>query len=262
MKKNIYQFRGTNFCYYTNELINDSEIILVWAHGWGHSHESMIGISNAFSGKYGIVMFDFPAFGESQIPTSVWGTSDYADASAGILKQYADKKIIWIGHSFGCRVGIRACVAYPELLCGLFLISAPGVKVKRKICKNISVFFKVVIFKLLKKIIPKKYHDDLRGIFGSADYKNADSKVRKILVKVVNEDLSETASKIKIPVHFLYGENDTDTPPDIGERFCNIISNAEMTTLPHHDHLSVINKGNHVVASRIKTFIDKIRKRP
>src|SRR5205814_7524349 len=49
----------------------------------------------------------FPGFGESPLPPTAWGTADYADAVAEWLGGLAPARCIWIGHSFGSRVGLR-----------------------------------------------------------------------------------------------------------------------------------------------------------
>jgi hypothetical protein len=41
------------------------------------------------------------------------------------------------------------------------------------------------------------------------------------LVKTVNENLSEVAATITCPVVLFYGTDDTETPPDIGQRPCS-----------------------------------------
>ena len=111
----------------------------------------------------------------------------------------------------------------------------------------------------MKKLIPLGLSQDwLISKFGSADYKNADPVMRQILVKVVNEDLRDIAPSITCPVHFVYGDHDTETPPQIGETFSGLISDAKLTLLKGQDHYSVLSSGRHQVTSLLKNFIDRL----
>ena len=49
----------------------------------------------------------------------------------------------------------------------------------------------------------------MKKFTGSADYKNASPIMREVLVKTVNEDLSECAKKIKAETLLIWGDKDT-----------------------------------------------------
>ena len=52
--------------------------------------------------------------------------ADYADAFAEWLSTLPRARRIWIGHSFGCRVGLQLAARHPATVDGLFLIAAAG----------------------------------------------------------------------------------------------------------------------------------------
>jgi len=83
--------------------------------------------------------------------------------------------------------------------------------------------------------------------------------MRQILVKVVNEDLRDIAPSISCPVHFVYGDKDTETPPKIGETLSGLISGSKLTFLKGQDHYSVLGTGRHQVTQLLKTFIDDLK---
>ena len=56
--------------------------LLVWAHGWGHTHRNMLPLAEAMRRAAGSVLLDLPGFGASPPPPDAWGTADYADAVA------------------------------------------------------------------------------------------------------------------------------------------------------------------------------------
>jgi pimeloyl-ACP methyl ester carboxylesterase len=80
--------------------------------------------------------------------------------------------------------------------------------------------------------------------------------MRPILVKVVNEDLSSVAARIQSPVILIYGEEDQDTPPDIGRRFHAMMPRAELIVLKGFDHLGLLQAGRHQIAAVIRRFLE------
>jgi len=111
---------------------------LVWAHGWGQSGQAFLGLAQSFSRMYPSSVVDFPGFGRSKPPPGTWGTADYADAIAEWLRSLSPQSLIWIGHSFGCRVGLQIAARHPGLLRGMILIAAAGLPRQRNDAKSES----------------------------------------------------------------------------------------------------------------------------
>ena len=97
----------------------------------------------------------------------------------------------------------------------------------------------------------------MRGKFGSADYRNA-GPMRGVLVNVVREDLSDVAGQVRCPVELVYGEQDTETPPEMGERFASFIPGARLIVLPRFDHITILTAGLHQVQNQIEDFIGRL----
>lgn len=176
-----------------------------------------------------------------------WGVGDYAALARSFVDHLPEKRKIWIGHSFGCRVGIKLATGAPECLEQMVLIGAAGLPVRRPFLKRLRGFLMVRLFKTLKFFIRgEKARDRLRARFGSSDYRNA-GPMRMTFLKVINENLSEDAAKIRCPVTLIYGADDTETPPDIGMRYRDMIPAARLHILPHLDHYSILGAGRHQV---------------
>ena len=200
---------------------------------------------------------DFPGFGSSPKPTAAWSTADYADFMARWLTHNATgKPIVWTGHSFGCRVGIQLAARHPGLIDRMMLVAGAGLPRQRSSLEQAKLKGRVYGYKALKRLAPLAgiSQDQLRDRFGSADYKAAGA-MRDILIKVVNEDLSDVAQMITCPVHLVYGSRDTETPPEIGERLAKLIPTAQLAILDGLDHYSVLGDGRHQVAKRLKTLL-------
>jgi pimeloyl-ACP methyl ester carboxylesterase len=97
----------------------------------------------------------------------------------------------------------------------------------------------------------------LAARFGSADYRNAGA-MRPIFVKVVREDLSGAAGRVTCPVLLLYGAQDSETPPEFGQRYAKLMTDARYFELPGQDHYTVLGDGRHQVLHRLKEFLDSL----
>lgn len=229
--------------------------VVIWAHGWGQSLSAFDKVSTPFLEQYHHIAMDFPGFGQSSLPPLEWGTAEYADFMAKFLEQYVDKPVIWAGHSFGCRVGVQMASRHPDLISGLFLVAGAGLPRHRPWHKKLYFKGRIYLFKFLKKLIPFGLDEDwLKSRFGSADYRNAGA-LRPLFIRVVNENLADVAARIVCPVQLVYGSNDTETPPEIGQRYKNIIKNARLEILGGEDHYSLLGGGRHQVQRFFKDFV-------
>jgi pimeloyl-ACP methyl ester carboxylesterase len=232
--------------------------LLIWAHGWGHTHRNLLPVAEALRRTAPSVLIDFPGFGESPIPPAVWGTADYADAAADWLRTLPASRRIWIGHSFGCRVGLQLAARHPDAVQGLFLVAAAGLPPRRSLKARMRVAARRWAFRIARSLTPEgPARDRLRERFGSADYRQAGA-MRPILAKTVSEDLTEAARAVRCPVVLVYGENDRETPPEIGERLKSLIPNAQLYVLRGYDHWNVLTDGQHQLTHRLSEFLERV----
>jgi pimeloyl-ACP methyl ester carboxylesterase len=231
-----------------------------WGHGWGQNHAAFMPMVRSLEGMGQHWALDFPGFGQSPLPPSDWGTAEYADAIADFIKSQTSEKIVWVGHSFGCRVGLQLAARHPELIGGLFLIAAAGLPRVRNPLKALYFKARIRLYKLLKKLIPFGLPEQwLLKTFASRDYLSA-GPLKNILVKTVNENLSEVAATITCPVVLFYGTDDTETPPDIGQRLAHIIPHAELVVLSGFDHYTILDGARHQVVHKLNGFIKEVHK--
>jgi pimeloyl-ACP methyl ester carboxylesterase len=232
---------------------------LVWAHGWGHSHASLAPLAEAMRLRADSWLLDLPGFGASPLPPGPWGTEDYADAMAAWLAGLPTCPRVWVGHSFGCRVGVQLAARHPQAVSALFLIAAAGLPPHRSLWTRVRRTPRRFAFRALRVITPEgPARDRLRERFGSADYRSAGA-MRSVLVKAVNEDLSESARRIRVPVVLVHGDNDTESPPEIAQRFQALIPSSRLHILRGFDHLSIIGDGRHQVTHLLTELLESLR---
>ncbi|NLC48663.1 MAG: alpha/beta hydrolase, partial [Tenericutes bacterium] len=198
---------------------NNSDISLVFLHGWGQNIEMMLPIAKPFLKKYNVLIIDLPGFGLSDEPVETWTGYDYADAVYELVTKLKIKSPIIIGHSFGGKIGIIYSLKYKVKK--LVLLASPF---KRKVTKDT---LRIKIYKTMKKIpLLRKLESFAKKHVGSTDYRNASNVMRKVLVNHVNLDLTEEIKNIKCPVLLIWGSNDSAVPLSDAKELEKLIPNA------------------------------------
>ena len=250
-EKALQSFTSLDTEHFYQESGAETSPMFIWGHGWGQSHKSFHALVQSLekTGKH--ISLDFPGFGQSPKPQSDWTTEDYADA----LAEFIQEPVIWVGHSFGGRIGVQLVSKYPDKVKALIIIAGAGLKRKRSLTKNIYFNGRITLYKFLKKLIPIGLSDNwLQSKFGSSDYKNA-GEMRGIFRNVIAEDLTDNAKQISCPTLLIYGDQDTETPPEFGQRFHDLIQTSELYILTGQDHYSVLSSGRHQVLNLIQNFV-------
>lgn len=229
---------------------------VVFAHGWGRSHRDFIPAAEALAPCARSVLLDLPGFGASPRPQAAWDTADYADALAQALRGgVVSGPVVWVGHSFGGRIGLRMAVRHPELLSGLVLVAAAGIARAQPLAAQLRGRWRSWQFRRQKARI---VGNDaalaaLESRFGSADYVNSRRDgLRDIFLKTVAEDQSDDLARIALPTTLIYGGRDRETPPEMGRRMAGAIPGAEYVELEPLDHISVLGRGRHQIALAVK----------
>jgi len=223
---------------------------LLFLHGWGVTSEVFRELFLHLAKDRLVRIIDFPGFGESPIPASIWGTKEYADMVAELLDEWGWSGVDILAHSFGARVAFRLAEKKPELVGKLLLTGAAGIRRKTAV-----PFFKRAISKTGKVVgafgpIGRWLKGKLYSLIGSADYLSA-GKMRAILVKVVNEDLSNVIADIKHDTLLLWGEKDDATPLEDGEKINSLLENSKIEVIP--------NAGHYAFLDNPKLFLEKLK---
>lgn len=229
-----------------NEAKDAREVIIL--HGWGCQASTMALFEETIlknSPQVKVYNLDLPGFGKSEEPKEVYGIRDYVSVLEEFINQKKIKEPILIGHSFGGRMSILYSALHPLDVKKVILVDAAGIKPKR----SLKYYIKVYSFKTAKKILPficgkensKKIIDKWRGKTASSDYLSATQKMRAILSKVVNEDLTSYLPKILAPTLLIWGENDTATPLSDAKKMEKLIPDAGLVSYPGCGHYSFLD---------------------
>lgn len=240
--------------------------------GWKESRNTMRPLGRLLSGRRDTILLGLPGFsaGESPMHAGDWGPLEYADCVFDFLQQQKISEVTLIGHSFGARVAIYLGSKHPEIVKSLVLLAAPGLKpvgrkkLKRDAKRRFNRLLKrPAVSRLLQltgSLLPERFVQVCRGNYArhfiSFDYRNA-GVLRTTLVKAVNEDLSPLARCIPAPTLLLYGQDDAETPPEIGERYHRLFPQSSLMVLEGKDHFPHLTTGASLCAYYIEQFLDR-----
>ena len=253
------QVNGSTLALFCLDGDSAAPVELVWAHGWGHNHANLLPLAEAMRPRGRSILLDLPGFGASPMPPEAWSTADYADMAAAWLTGRKPAQRIWIAHSFGARIGLQLAARHPELVQGLFLIAAAGLPPKRSLAARAKLAGRRWAYWVARQFAPQgTARERLRKRFGSADYRAAGA-LRPILVKAVREDLSEVARTLRCRTMLVYGDQDRETPPEIGERLNRLIPGSRLVILRGFDHWTVLTEGRHQIVHRLGEFLEQLR---
>lgn len=173
---------------------------LVFLHGWGQNIEMMKSLADNFQNN-DIIIIDFPGHGRSEEPKEVWTLYDFTEMVHELLDSLNIENPILIGHSFGGKVSLIYASKYN--IDKLILFGSPF-----KVKKNPNSL-KVKFLKKMKNAPGmERFAEFAKKHMGSEDYRNASSIMRDILVKHVNEDITDRVKRIKCPTIIIWGDND------------------------------------------------------
>ncbi|MEW8973811.1 MAG: alpha/beta hydrolase [Tissierellaceae bacterium] len=218
---------------------------VVVLHGWGANINTILSIVNVLKDRYRVYALDLPGFGESQEPKEVIGSPEYAEIVKSFMDMEGIEKASLIGHSFGGKLSIILGSKYPEIVNKIVLIDSAGLIPKR----GPRYYIRVYSFKALRTLYKSlffwiKNEEKMERFykkFGSDDYQNASGIMRKILVRVVNENLKPLLKDIKAPTLLIWGDKDEATPLYMGQIMEKEIPDSGLVVLEGTGHYSYLD---------------------
>jgi len=197
----------------------------------------------------------FHGFGESDEPKTAWDVDKYTDLVEKFIEKMGITKLSLLGHSFVGRVIIKLC-SRENLkfeIDKIVLVDSAGIKHTPK--KTIKQRIYKITFPVIKKISPSLLNK-IKTKVGSRDYRNATPMMRDILVKVVNEDLTELIPNIQSPTLLIWGENDTATPYSDAEYIKDHVRDAGIVKIENAGHFSFL-ENPYLVNKVLESFLKK-----
>ena len=100
---------------------------LVLVHGLGGIIENWCALAPALAERHRVLVPDLPGHGRSALLSEVRSLDALSDAALGLAEAEDFRGAVWIGHSLGGVVALRAAVLRPDAVRGVVLAAAAGI---------------------------------------------------------------------------------------------------------------------------------------
>lgn len=188
----------------------------MFLHGWGGGVVSFLPVAQRLKGVNSLLL-DFRGFGNSPAD-KVMTLEDYAADVLSLMDENGIKKAVFVGHSFGCRVGAYIAANYPGRALGLVVTDGAGLKPRR----GLKYYLKIAVYKLKKRL-----GLDVSGA-GSSDYKALSGVMKKTFINIVNRYTDDECARISCPALICWGKEDKETPLYMARRFNRLIKDSAL----------------------------------
>ena len=229
-------FEKINYKYIKN---NNKNTLLLFLHGWGCDMRSFKYFERSFCSNFSILTCDLYGFGKSELPTKDFDVYDYAKNLYMLVNNFKWDKIVIICHSFGFRLATILSSCFDLRIDKLIVTGGAGIKPRF----NLKIKLKVLLYKMIFKKNIK-----IRNKLGSNDFKNSNSNLKNVLVKVVNQHLDYLVKKIFVNTLLIWGNVDKETPLYMAKKINKYITNSKLKII----------KGGHFAYLENKIYFEKI----
>ena len=96
-------------------------------HGLGGTIENWLALAPPLAGDHRVIVPDLPGHGRSELLPEARDVDALAEAVLGIVEAEDAGDAVWIGHSLGGVVAIRAAALRPDAVRGVVLAAAAGI---------------------------------------------------------------------------------------------------------------------------------------
>ena len=235
-----------------------SSILLMHGSGLTHIVWSLHEQFYASQG-FNILSVDLPGHGNSEGPSlkSIEEISDWVKSLMNVLDI---KKIIIIGHSQGCLVGIDFASRYSNLINDLVLVAG---SYKMPVNQDLIDYAEAGDEKVILLMMKWGYEGSKAFIGGNPIKKiiNSSREIREVLAVDLNacnnyKSGKESLEKINCPTLCIFGDLDKMVPLEVGNKMASMIKNSEKKVINNCGHMIIFEKAFEM-RKIVKEFLTK-----
>lgn len=216
--------------------------VLMLLHGLFGALSNFFDIIEHFKATHKVVIPILPLYDLPLEESTVGGFVDYVERFVA-WKKY--DKVIVMGNSLGGHIALIYALRNPEKIKGVVLTGSSGLfesamgdsYPKRGDYEYIKKKAELTFYN--PEFATKELVDELFDIV------NDRNKVLRVLTtakSAIRQNLAEEVSKITAPTLLVWGNNDTITPPFVGEEFHKLIPNSKLLFIDECGHAPMMEQ--------------------
>ncbi|HVB54693.1 MAG TPA: alpha/beta hydrolase [Candidatus Acidoferrales bacterium] len=235
---------GAHHVSFLERVGSDPPVLLL--HGWGANAASFTGLLRRAKTPRRLVALDLPGFGESPLGVTDWTRAGYAALVQELIRERGWERVALLGHSYGGGVALRLAGEPPAPVDRLLLCAPSGLLLPNSGGPSGRVRTFHALRRSAETVLPARLAaptvEWLRQRMGSADYRSA-GPLRPILVRAVQEDLTEAAQRVQVPTLIIWGGRDLERPLEpYGRQLRQLISSSELVEFPTSGHFPFVDE--------------------
>ena len=208
---------------------------------------------------FNVLSVDLPGHGNSEGP-SLKSIEEISDWVKSIMNVLSIKKLIIIGHSQGCLVGIDFAARYSKLINCLVLVAG---SYKMPVNQDLINYAEAGDEKAVLLMMKWGYEGSKAFIGGNPVKKiiNSFREIREVLAVDLNacnnyKGGKESLEKINCSTLCIFGDLDKMVPLEVGNKMSSMIKNAEKKVINNCGHMIIFEKAFEM-RQIVKEFLTK-----
>lgn len=219
----------------------DGDVLLL-LHGLFGALSNFFDIIEHFKATHKVVIPILPLYDLPLEESTVGGFVDYVERFVA-WKNY--DKVIVMGNSLGGHIALIYALRNPEKIKGVVLTGSSGLFESAMG----DSYPKRGDYEYIKKKAELTFHNPAFAtkelVDELFDIVNDRNKVLRVLTtakSAIRQNLAEEVSKITAPTLLVWGNNDTITPPFVGEEFHKLIPNSKLLFIDECGHAPMMEQ--------------------
>ncbi len=230
---------------------------LMLLHGLFGALSNFQDLVQHFSAKHNVVIPLLPIYELPILQVSVTGLVEFVDKFV-IHKGY--DKVHVLGNSLGGHVGLLYVISHPERIASVTLTGSSGLYESA----FGTAFPKRGDYEYIKNKTAATFYDPavaskelVDEVFSIVNDRGKAIRVVATAKSAVRHNLGDKLHKIKAPTLLIWGKQDIVTPPFVGEKFKELISDSRLYMLDECGHAPMMEKPAEFNAL-LEAFLDEV----
>jgi pimeloyl-ACP methyl ester carboxylesterase len=230
---------------------------LMLLHGLFGALSNFQDLVQHFSAKHNVVIPLLPIYELPILQVSVSGLVEFVDK---FVTHKGYDKVHVLGNSLGGHVGLLYVIAHPERIASVTLTGSSGLYESA----FGTAFPKRGDYEYIKNKTAATFYDPavaskelVDEVFSIVNDRGKAIRVVATAKSAVRHNLGDKLHKIKAPTLLIWGKQDIVTPPFVGEKFKELISDSRLYMLDECGHAPMMEKPAEFNAL-LEAFLDEV----